>query len=133
MTRTSRAALVTSILFALGAGAGAPLSAAPAGVQYTSFGLPMYPTPKIYITHSPPEANGDGGISESVKMDPHVPLATVLAWYKAHMPAGSFQPGPNPAHAGFEIRGDKVIRYVVLDQIKGHVQTDILLIKRTSK
>ncbi len=65
-------------------------SAATAGTQYTSFGLPMYPTPKENVIVSPAAANGDGGISESVKMDPQAPLETVVAWYKARMPAGSF-------------------------------------------
>ncbi|MDB5071093.1 MAG: hypothetical protein JWM87_2204 [Candidatus Eremiobacteraeota bacterium] len=118
---------------------GSPLAtaASPAagGTQYTSFGLPMYPTPKQNIRVLPPEPNGDGGTSESVQMDPHASLATVLAWYKAHMPAGTLQPSMVPTHATFQIGSgtDKVIQMVVLDQRKGHVQTDILLMRRTSK
>lgn len=109
--------------------------AANSRTQYTSFGLPMYPTPKQNIMVLPSESNGDGGKSETVQMDPHAPLDAVVAWYKARMPAGSFQPSPNPEHAGFQVSkaGNKTLLIVVLDHKKGHVQTDILLIKRTSK
>lgn len=51
------------------------------------------------------------------------------------MPAGSFQSSPNSEHAGFQLSkaGNKMLLIVALDHSKGHVQTDILLIKRTSK
>jgi hypothetical protein len=130
--------LAAAACLAASASTSSPATAAPAsvsGTQYTSFGLPMYPTPKQNVSVSAPEPNGDGGISESVKLDPHAQLATVVAWYKARMPAGTLQASMNPTHASFLIggSGDKVLKMVVLDQIKGHVQTDILLTRRTSK
>ena len=130
------AALAAAACLAASASTSSPVTAAPtsnSGTQYSSFGLPMYPTPKQNTIVLPPEPNGDGGVSESVKLDPHAPLATVVAWYKARMPAGTLQPSAVPTHASFLIAGDKVMKMVVLDQIKGHVQTDILLMKRTSK
>ena len=130
--------LAAAVMFSASAGGSPPATAASTaagGTQYTSFGLPMYPTPKQYVRPMQSEPNGDGGISESVQMDPHVPLATVVAWYKARMPAGTLQPSMVPTHATFQIGSgtDKVIQMVVLDQRKGHVQTDILLMRRTSK
>ena len=68
-------------------------------------------------------------------MEPHAPLDIVVEWYKARMPAGSFLPGPSPDRAGNQVidASKKMTRMVVLDRTKGHVHTDILLIKRTSK
>jgi len=105
----------------------------PAGTELSEVGLPMYPTPKSNITIEAPETTGEGGKAETIRMDPHASLHDVVEWYKAHMPAGTYIESPNPTHASFQIGkdGDKVIRIVNLDHITGHVQTDILLIRKT--
>ena len=71
----------------------------------------------------------------SVLMESHAPLDIVVAWYEAQRPAGSFLPDPSQDRAGFQVidAGKKMTRIVVLDRTEGHVQTDIVLINRTSK
>ena len=106
----------------------------PAGVQLGELGLPVYPTPPDQIVAHGSEPNGDGGVSTSTSMDPHVPFATVVDWYKAHMPADSLLPGGRDGYAMFQIGkdGDKVIRIAIVQHVEGHVQTDISLIRKTS-
>lgn len=105
----------------------------PAGVQLGELGLPVYPTPADQITAHAPEANGDGGTTATTTMDPHVAFATVVDWYKAHMPDGALQPGARDDSAMFQIGkdGDKLIRIVLVQHVEGHVQTDISLIRKT--
>ena len=113
--------------------ASAPTGAFPAGVQLGELGLPIYPTPPEQIVAHEPEPNGDGGVSTTTSMDPHVPFATVVEWYKAHMPAGAYQPGGRDDYAMFQIGkdGEKLIRIVIVQHVAGHVQTDISLVRKT--
>jgi len=121
---------------------GASSAAAPAGVTAGTFpagtvlgelGLPVYPTPPDEIVANGSEPNGDGGVSTSTSMDPHVPFATVVDWYKAHMPADALQPGARDGYAMFQIGkdGDKLIRIVIVQHVADHVQTEINLIRKT--
>ena len=105
----------------------------PAGTTLGALDLPVYPTPPDQITDHGSEANGDGGVSTSVSMDPHVPFAAVVDWYTAHMPTGTLQPGARADYAMFQIGkdGDKLIRIVLVQHVTDHVQTDISLIRKT--
>ena len=113
--------------------ASATSGAFPAGVQLGELGLPVYPTSPDQIVAHAAEPDGDGGVSTSTTMDPHVPFATVVDWYKAHMPAGAYQPGGRNDYALFQIGkdGDKLIRIVLVQHVEGHVQTDVSLIRKT--
>lgn len=71
-----------------------PASGATPTTTYTTFApvrLSHVPDAVSEQNHLSAVANGDFGISESVKMDPHVPPETVAACYEADMPAGSHQ------------------------------------------
>jgi hypothetical protein len=105
----------------------------PAGTVLGEVGLPVYPTLKQNTRVNPTETDGDGRKSESMQLDPRAQLDTVVAWYKERMPAGSAVESLSPNHASFQIgkEGDHVIRMVVLDQVPGHVQTDIILMRKT--
>lgn len=107
----------------------------PAGTVLGGVGLPVYPTPNQNTRVNPTETDGDGRKSESMQLDPHAQLATVVAWYKERMPAGSVIESMSPDHASFQIgkEGDHVIRMVVLDQVRGHAQTDIILMRKTAQ
>jgi len=105
----------------------------PPGTKLGDLGLPVYPVDKANIVVNPPGTNADGEKSESVSMDPHDPFETVVAWYKAHMPSDSYQQGVDPNHASFQIGkdGDRVVRMVLIDHTSGHVQTEIILMRKT--
>jgi hypothetical protein len=111
----------------------APPAGFPSGTQLGELGLPVFPTPPDQVSAHASEPNGDGGISTSTSLDPHAPFATVVEWYKAHMPADAYQPGGREDYAMFQIGkdGDKLIRIVTIQHIADHVQTEINLIKKT--
>lgn len=107
----------------------------PASTELGDLGLPVYPIPKDNIMVNPTETNPEGVKSESMTMEPHDSFATVAAWYKERMPNGSAQDnGGNPDHLQFQIgkEGDKVIRMVILDQIRGHQGTHLILMRKTA-
>ena len=95
--------------------------------------LPVYPTPKANITVNPTETNAAGERSESTSMDPHASFDDVVAWYKARMPGDSYRESPAQGHASFQIGkdGDSIIRSVIIDHISGHVQTNIILMRKS--
>jgi hypothetical protein len=112
----------------------APSSSAaefPAGTEVGDLGLPVYPTPSEHVSPHDVGTNGDGEKYDSVLLEPHDPFDTVLAWYKAHMPTGSFVASPNPKHAEFHIGdADKITRMVIIDNIH-EGQTHLILMMKT--
>ena len=104
----------------------------PSGTTLGDLGLPVYPTPQEHISPNENDTNEAGEKSVSVLMEPHDPFDTVVAWYKAHMPADSYANSGNPKHAQFQVGkdGDKVIRMVVIDNIH-EGQTHLILMKKT--
>ena len=105
----------------------------PSGTTLGDLGLPVYPTPQEHISPNENDTNQAGEKSVSVLMEPHDPFDTVVAWYKAHMPDGSYVESGNPKHAQFQVGkdGDKVIRMVIIDDVQ-EGQTHLILLKKTS-
>ncbi len=116
------------------AAASAPSSSAaefPGGTELGDLGLPVYPTPPEHVSPHDAGTNGDGEKYDSVLLEPHDPFDTVVAWYKARMPTGSFVSSPDPKHAEFHLGdADKVTRTVVIDNIN-EGQTHLILMMKT--
>ena len=111
----------------------APSADFPNGTVLGDLELPVYPTRPENT--QPTESNTDqaGGRSVSVSMTPQDPFDTVVAWYKARMPAGSYVEGPNPKHAQFQIGedGDKMMRMVIIDNVND-THAHLILMKKTN-
>jgi hypothetical protein len=105
----------------------------PAGTVLGDLDLPVYPTPPENTQPSESNSNEAGEKSVSVSMTPQDPFVTVVAWYKAHMPAGSYVEGANPNHAQFQIGdyGDKMMRLVIIDNAND-THAHLILIKKTN-
>lgn len=103
----------------------------PSGTELGDLGLPVYPTPPEHIAPHEAGTNGDGEKYDSVLLEPHQPFDTVVAWYKAHMPAGSYRASVDPKHAEFHISdAGKVTWMVIIDNIH-EGQTHLILSKKT--
>jgi hypothetical protein len=108
-----------------------PAAEFPVGTELGDLGLPVYPTPPEHVSPHDAGINGDGEKYDSVLLEPHEAFDTVVAWYKARMPTGSFVASPNPKHAEFHIGDDdKVTRTVVIDNIN-EGQTHLILMMKT--
>ncbi len=93
-------------------------------------GLPVYPTPPEHVSSHDAGTNGDGQKYDSVLLEPHAPFDTVVAWYQAHMPAGTGGTNEmNPKHAEFHVDDGKVSRTVLIDNVN-EGQTHLLLMKK---
>lgn len=115
------------------AAAQVPASAVfPTGTVLGDLELPVYPTPQQNTQPSESNSNEAGEKSVSVSMTPQDPFDTVVAWYKARMPAGSYAESLNPKHAQFQIgeSGDKMIRMVIIDNIND-THAHLILMKTT--
>ena len=108
-----------------------PAADFPSGTDLGDLGLPVYPTPPEHIAPHDAGTNGDGEKYDSVLLEPHESFDTVVAWYKAHMRAGSYRASVDPKHAEFHISdAGKVTWMVIIDNIHAG-QTHLILMMKT--